>query len=306
MSIYLGIDGGGSKTTCVAGDDMCVLGSATAGGSNVNRVGRLQARASIQQAIRQACAAANRETGDVVRTCVGLAGFSLPDVVSSAQRAVNEVVPGDVMVVGDMEIALEAAFGNSPGLVVIAGTGSVAYGRNENGVTLRAGGHGSAASDEGSGHWVGRTAFCALLDPEQRNRGPLLLSAVQIALGVRKAEDLEELSRSSFAPDYAELFPQVCATAQAGDELAQQILTSAGSELAKLAGEVATKLWPESQVVRIALIGGVLKHSPIVRQSFCQHMREMRPTVTISLRVVDPVMGALALARRGVCAQARL
>ncbi|MFB3915655.1 MAG: N-acetylglucosamine kinase [Terriglobales bacterium] len=304
MSVYLGIDGGGSKTTCVAADEVRVLGSAMAGGSNINRVGRPQARASIQQAIRQACAAADTEPSQVVRTCLGLAGFSNPEVAAAARQFVSEVVPGDVAVVGDMEIAYEAAFGSGTGLVIIAGTGSIAYGQNDHGVTLRSGGHGPATSDEGSAHWIGRTAFFALLDPAQRRRGPLLFAATLIALGLCSLEDLEQLSRTSTAPDFAELFPQVCATAQAGDELAQEILTTAGGELAKLADDVAYRLWPENQMVRIALAGGVFKHSPIVRQSFCLRLREQRQNVTVSLRVVDPVMGALTMARKGKCAGA--
>src|SRR5512146_2365189 len=92
MSVYLGIDGGGSKTTCVAADEVRVLGSAMAGGSNINRVGRTQARASIQKAIRQACAAADTEPSGVVRTCLGVAGFSNPEVAAAARQYITEVV----------------------------------------------------------------------------------------------------------------------------------------------------------------------------------------------------------------------
>jgi glucosamine kinase len=154
VAIYLGIDGGGTKTVCAVGDKTRVLARATSGGSNVVRSGEAAARESLLSAIREACASAQVQASDVRRVCVGGAGAARPEVAEFVRRVVGEVVSCEVMVVGDMETTLYAAFEGGPGVIAIAGTGSIAYGRNAGGKTLRAGGWGFAISDEGSGQWI--------------------------------------------------------------------------------------------------------------------------------------------------------
>ena len=163
MPYYLGIDGGGTKTTCVVGDESQILATATAGPSNIVRVGEAQARESLQQSVRQACSAAGITPAQVAHTCVGGSGAARPELANIVRRALAEILPTPIDVVGDMEIALEAAFDAGPGVIVIAGTGSIAYGRNRHGTTARAGGWGFAIGDEGSAHWIGRAAVSAVL-----------------------------------------------------------------------------------------------------------------------------------------------
>src|ERR1700681_4866894 len=166
--MFLGIDGGGSKTSCLIGDETSVLGAGTGAASNVVRVGEAQARESLATAIRQACRVANLEPSQISNVCVGLAGAARPEINELVKDIVSEVIageikPNEVRVVGDMVIVLEAAFGSGPGVIVIAGTGSIAYGRNGEGQTARAGGWGFAISDEGSGHWIGRAVVAAAI-----------------------------------------------------------------------------------------------------------------------------------------------
>ena len=163
MAIFLGIDGGGSKTSSLIGDENSILGRGTAAGSNVVRVGEVPTREALAAAIRQACGAAHIVPAQITRTCIGVAGAARPQISQTIQRLLTELVPGEIEVVGDMVIALEAAFDDGPGVIVIAGTGSIAYGRNASGQTARAGGWGFAISDEGSGHWIGRAAVAAVL-----------------------------------------------------------------------------------------------------------------------------------------------
>ncbi|HSY64148.1 MAG TPA: BadF/BadG/BcrA/BcrD ATPase family protein, partial [Terriglobales bacterium] len=148
MSIFLGIDGGGSKTSCVIGDQNSVLGTGTSGGSNVVRVGETQARESLRTAIRAACAEARITPSQVKKTCVGIAGGARPEIANVVRRLLLELVGGEIEIVGDQVIAMEAAFGDGPGVIVIAGTGSIAYARNAEGKVARAGGWGFGISDE--------------------------------------------------------------------------------------------------------------------------------------------------------------
>ena len=109
------------------------------------------------------------------------------------RRLVSEFVSGEVAVVGDMVIAMEAAFGGGPGVIVIAGTGSIAYGRNSAGQTARAGGWGFAISDEGSGHWIGRSAVAACMrafDEAGAESAGGLLEGIMKSWGVTTREQL--------------------------------------------------------------------------------------------------------------------
>src|SRR5438477_6383141 len=118
MPHFLGIDGGGSKTTCLLGDERALLASASAGGSNPIRVGPERSRQALQAAVRQACAAAQVSPAEIVRTCVGLAGGARPQIEKQVRAVLAELVGGEIEIAGDMAIALEAAFRGAPGLIV--------------------------------------------------------------------------------------------------------------------------------------------------------------------------------------------
>ena len=326
MPYYLGIDGGGTKTTCAVGDESRLLATATAGPSNIVRVGEKQARESLQQSVRQACAAAGIAPAQVARTCVGGAGAARPELAEIVRRSLAEILPTPIHVVGDMQIALEAAFDTGPGVIVNAGTGSFAYGRDQQGTTVRAGGWGFAIGDEGSAHWIGRAAVSAVLraadprpvdfrlaDPkslarreevlESESSQPSSLSAaLQKAWGVTSLSDLARAANSIPPPDFAALFPAVAASQ---DVLALQVLSSAGRELAQVAATVLHHLFQKSETgpVPVAMTGGVFRHAPLTRGDFYNELRRLDPRVEINPQVVDPVEGALKMARRAAAAR---
>jgi glucosamine kinase len=320
VSYYLGIDGGGSKTTCVVGDESAVLARATAGPSNVVRVGESQARKSIHQSIRLACTAAGISLAQVAKSCMGAAGAAQPEVVAVLRRILVEVLLSPLEVVGDMQIALESAFGAGPGVIAIAGTGSISYGRDRAGRIARAGGWGFAISDEGSAHWIGRSAISLLLraaDEQERPSHALSESSSQLELALLKAWHIKSLNELASAanftppPDFAALFPAVVAAGDAGDELGRRILSSAGRELARLADITMGCLFPETapalpgashaftreESVPLAMAGGVFRHSALVREVFYNEAQRLQPRAIVAPQVVDPVDGALRLAR---------
>lgn len=306
MPYYLGIDGGGTKTTCAVGDELHLLATATAGPSNIVRVGQAQARESLHQSVRQACAAAGIAPAQVAGTCVGGSGAARPELAEIVRGCLAEILPSPVDVVGDMQIALEAAFDAGPGVIVIAGTGSIAYGRDQQGRTARAGGWGFAIGDEGSAHWIGRAAVNAVLrasDPregtQEGNPPPetSLSRALLKAWDVMSLTDLARAANSIPPPDFAALFPAV---AQSKDDLATQVLTHAGRELASVAHVVIQRLFAEDHAatVPVAMTGGVFRHSSLVRQVFYNELRLLGARAEVNPKVVDPVEGALRMARR--------
>ena len=309
VSYYLGIDGGGTKTTCAVGDESKTLATATAGPSNIVRVGEARARESLQQAVRQACASAGIGLAQVKHTCVGGAGSARPELATTVRGILAEVLSSSIDVVGDMEIALEAAFGAGPGVIVIAGTGSIAYGRDQHGNTERAGGWGFAIGDEGSAHWIGREVVRAVLraSDEAANdagfSGNNLAAALCKTWDVKSVADLAHAANSVPPPDFASLFPAIAAS---DDDLALQVLSSAGLELARIAAIVIRRLFSagfKNEVktpaakIPVAMIGSVFRHAARGKESFYNEVRRLDSRAEISPEIVEPVEGALRMAR---------
>lgn len=298
MTFFLGIDGGGTKTSCLIGDETAILGSGSAGGSNIVRVGADSARAALTTAIRQACTVASIDPSQIHRACIGVAGAAGPEIQETIRSIVAALISGKIEIVGDMVIALEAAFGAGPGVITIAGTGSIAYGRNARGQTARAGGWGFAISDEGSGHWIGRTALSAALRAQDEGEHPQLLESAKKLFDA--ATDEELIVKANASPDFAALLPAVLAAADAGDTLARRILSDAGNELAAIARAVIGRLFSGAARVPVAMVGGVFRNSSLVRQVFYNSVCSGCPAAEVQPNVVEPVQGALALARRAV------
>jgi glucosamine kinase len=308
VAYYLGIDGGGSKTTCTVGDEVSQLATVTAGPSNITRVGEARARESLRNAIQGAFATAKIDSRQVKRACIGVAGAGREEIAGAIHRIVAEIIPGEIEVVGDMQIALTAAFGAGPGVIVIAGTGSIAYGRDAQGRLARAGGWGFAISDEGSAHWIGCAAVSALLrviDQSEDVRAAAealpLFAEMKAAWRVGSVDELVRAAHAS--PHFARLFPAVLTAAHSGDALAQRVLAQAGTELVQLAGIVVRRLLGEndadSPAVSLGMTGGVFRHSRTVREVFCHEVRKLDPRLEVIPHLIEPVVGALQMARNG-------
>ena len=303
VAYYLGIDGGGTKTTCVVGDEASVLATAVSGPSNITRVGEAGARESLHESIRRTCAEAKIDPREVRRACVGVAGVGREEISCVVRKIISEVIAGEIEVVGDMQIAMRAALGAGPGVIVIAGTGSIAYGRNAHGQTARAGGWGFAISDEGSAHWIGRMAAAALLREadeasDDANRQPApLFREMQSVWPVESFEDLARTANA--APNFAALLPAVLAASSAGDEVARHALQQAGRELAQLAATAVRRLFAhDSAVIPLAMVGGVFRYAAITREVFRTTICNLDPRVAVNPLVVEPVAGALQMARK--------
>jgi glucosamine kinase len=317
MAYYLGIDGGGTKTRCVVGDEMTVLATAMSGGSNIVRLGETQAREALHTAVRQVCATANLSLAQISAICIGAAGADRPAIAAKIRRILAELISEiahetalpKIEVVGDMTIALEAACGAGPGVIAIAGTGSIACGRDATGQTARAGGWGFAVSDEGSGHWIGRRAISAILSAHDQGLETTLCAMVFQAWKLNTLDELVQQANSTPPPDFPRLFPIVLRAADEDDAVARSLLTDAGAKLGSLAAIVVHRLAHHTPAARlkgsrlpvatlpVAMTGSVFRQSPDVRRVFCNTLQTSLPGIEVRQDIVDPIEGALARAR---------
>ncbi len=298
MCLILGIDGGGTKTRCAVSDGVMVLGRGVSKGCNIVRLGEATARLSIQSAIREALRNAHLEPDSVKAACIGVAGSAVPQVRQAVLSIIREILPCPISVVGDQDIAFEAAFGDTPGILVIAGTGSIAFGRNSTGKSARAGGYGFIVSDEGSGQWVGRAGVSSCLRALDRGAKSLLLPQFLKAFSASNVGELIQAANAVPPPDFSQLFPMVLNASEHGDAVATEVLKKAGQELAALAKLVAEQLGMNRENFRVATAGGVFEHSPLVRAEFQSSLKSSHPHATVIDGVAEPLLGALSLARK--------
>jgi N-acetylglucosamine kinase-like BadF-type ATPase len=264
MKLFLGVDGGQSGTTAVIGDETGrVLGTGEAG--PCNHAAASEGRAKLERAIRGSVGDACRQAGlnlasiTFEAACFGLSGGPEDriEVLGSIIRS-----PRPLIVTTDAVVALAGATPEGRGIIVIAGTGSIAYGRNAEGRTARAGGWGYIFGDEGGAFDIGRQALRAALRMEEGWGPPTRLRELLVeAVGARDANDVLHRFYGTDWPRsrVATLAPLVERAAVEGDPVAAEIIGSAGQELAILAASVRGQLWKPGDGVAVAYIGGVFQ-----------------------------------------------
>ena len=239
----------------------------------------------------------------ITRTCIGTAGESVPLVRDWLQAAFSARVGGGLLILGDVEIALEAAFPGHAGVLAMAGTGSNVVGRTKGGLLLTAGGWGPALADQGSGHRIGLESLRAIFLAKDQERQTLLLSAVMEFWELPSLDSLIEYANSQPAPDFSKLTGVVVRCAELGDEIALAVLRQQGEELAYLIQLVIRRLRLHSNEPEwtppIAFTGSILENVALVRDALIAAVQREFPAVQAPDKVVDPVEGALWRARTG-------
>ncbi len=297
---YLGIDGGQSSTTALIGDGAGrVIGYGR--GGPCNHVGAAEGRvkftSAIETCVRGACGEAglNYENVRFRSGCFGLSGGP-----ADKEAILREMLRCEHMLVThDGLIALAGATSGEPGVIVIAGTGSIAFGRNGAGKTARAGGWGYVFGDEGGGFDIVRQALRASLRAEEGWGPPTLLRDALIER-VPSSNVNEVLHRF-----YTTEFPRSRVAAMAiivdevanrGDRVAAQILEKAAQELAMLAAAVRRQIFAEGEAAPVAYIGGVFRSSRLLERF--RGLVELEPGNRVGPPIYGPAAGALIEAYR--------
>jgi N-acetylglucosamine kinase-like BadF-type ATPase len=297
---FLGVDGGQSSTVALIGDHTGgVLGAGRAGPSN--HVGESEGRAKFVGAIKECLTAACAEARldfQTIRFKSAYLGFS--GGPADKETILREVLASDrTTVTHDALIALSGATAGNPGVVTIAGTGSMAFGRNAANKTARAGGWGYVYGDEGGGFWIVRQALRAALRFEEGWGPATALHA--ILLNATGARDANDLLHRFYTPEFPR--PQIAAfskrvdeAAEAGDASAKEILNDAAQQLAAIAAAVRAQLFTAGESVRVSYIGGVF-HSRTILDRF-RSLVEAGAGNTVSAPIHGPAAGALLEAYR--------
>jgi N-acetylglucosamine kinase-like BadF-type ATPase len=304
----IGIDAGGTKTVCLLADgEGRILSSARGGGANLQGAGELQVEKVLHETMEEAIG-----SRDIVPAaiCLGIAGVDREEDHAIVRGIMKRIgYKARVVVVNDALVALETGAPGAPGVVIISGTGSIAYGRNARGEAARAGGWGYMLGDEGGGYWIGRAALRAVLRAAD-HRGPatvlteLLLAHFEVP---HPQALLREVYQHRMNPAaIGALARSVQAAFARGDEAAIGILRSAANELEGSALSVARRLDLVGEPIAFILAGGIFRAVPWLEQELSRRLRVVAPRSTATLLTREPAEGAVTLALQEACGGARI
>ncbi len=299
--LFLAVDGGQSRTLALLADaDGRILGAGLSGPANhVHEPGGM---ARMDRALREAIGKAFQEAGlslnRVRAACFGMTGGA--DVVAAVTHAFLDY--DLIFAVEDSVTALAGASLAGPGIVVIAGTGAVAYGQVVNGRCAKSGGWGYIMGDEGSGYDIGiQTLRAVTQSADGRAPATLLETMVPAHFGLA---DITEVRAAVYdatigRPQIAALAQTVAEAAVQGDDVARQILGRAGQDLARLAVAVLTRLDMLERGMSVFPTGGVFQAGTAVLEPFTAYLRQTSPETSVREPAFSPAIGALLMARQG-------
>ncbi len=303
MKHYIGVDGGGSKTDALVIDESGQpLGRGLAGPGNHLRVGIETATRNIERAVNIAMVEAGIAIRNVEYAYCGIAGADHP---AHRQRVIDSLriffPRGNFIVDNDARIALTGAVGFGSGVVIIAGTGSVAFGRNESGEEARAGGWGPTIGDEGSGYAIARDGLSAIVRAHDgRGKKTKMTELLCYDYDMCSPEDLPRFvyATTTHADDIARYGKLVIEAARQGDAVAREILLRAGSELAECVLAVARRLRLTASEFPVAYVGGAFHAAELLLGPMREALHREAPHVELITPKQTPVQGAAMMAIR--------
>ena len=308
MRYVLGFDGGGTKTDCVLMDEAgAILARSRSGPSNPSRIGAERALANLQAAaldafMRVAPGSLPDDTlvpSSFSAVVAGLAGVRQPEIAEQMRFSLEQGFPGaQVKLYTDLELVLYAV-GQGPAIVLVAGTGSAAIGRDASGRVAHAGGYGPQLGDEGSAYDIGRRAIGAALRAlDQTGYDSALGRQILLQLGCAGWAAVQQRASTVADEIFPRVFPVVSAAADAGDNTARILLADAARELTSLVKTVVDRLNVAALDFLLTKTGGVFERSKFLDSTLDKLLRETAATARIVPLSMPPAEAAAHLALR--------
>ncbi|QQO08982.1 N-acetylglucosamine kinase [Breznakiella homolactica] len=300
---YFGIDGGGTHSrlsiTDAQGKSLCRV---TSGSTNIYSVAQEKVFENLSDLFSQAFTETGLEKKDITRGCIGSAGLARPAEQKLFRGFFADILGPDIPVLlcTDGEILLCGGLGGLEGYCLIAGTGSVALGRAEDGRLVRAGGLGYMLGDEGSASWTGKEAIIrAMRSLEHRDLPTSMMESILKHCGLEHSYELVQyIHHTAGKAEIATLAPLVTEAARNKDPLAEDILRRGAEELALLVASVLEQSpWIGNRT--LVLAGGVMEHDEIVRNKLESLLKKQFPDLTAMDPKGTALEGACILAMEG-------
>lgn len=302
MQYYIGMDGGGTKTACVLVDqDLNIIHKCAGGAANFLIIGTDKVSQHITSLIYDCLSSAKIKSNEIKGIVLGATGAGRRNDAEKMENFFIEYAKSTALgnlsfrVESDARVALEGAFAGKPGSILIAGTGSIMFGKDENGEVHRVGGFGRFIGDEGSGYSIGRKGLKELAKYYD-GRGP------STALSTLSADKFKLTSPESIINavykdnfDVASIAPLVIEAAEKNDNVCLNILNEECMELQLHIGAMKRKI--KTDVLNISLIGGIVSSDNFFARMFKKRVTENFPFANIKQPDFSPEIGAALMAK---------
>lgn len=297
----IGVDGGGTETIGVlVNEHGVVLSQGKVGATSYQAVGATRLKAEIDTLFQQLTVDLQGSSKKINHIYLGLAGVGRASDREEVGALFQDVAYADKFTIeSDAMIALAGAFGGEPGIILIAGTGAICFGRSETGPVVRSGGWGYLLGDEGSGFFIGQQAIMAALkDLDGRGDKTTLRAAIEKHFDLPQIDQIipQIYKQKIDRPEIARLAPMVFQLADQSDSVAADIIRRTGHEQGKMAKAVAENLELVNKKIRVALIGGVFNQKDILENEIAKELYELSWDVEMIEPEFSPVIGAAILA----------
>ena len=298
MNVIIGIDGGGTKTVGIAAARTGQIRTRVeVGASNYHTVGETQTKKVLGDLVSQLLVQAKVSLEHCIGSCLGMAGLGC-----RADREIIGRICGEIgfrkncILTHDAQIALVSGTGKLEGVIIVAGTGSIVYGINADGMEARSGGWGHVLGDEGSGYGIAVSGLRAIArSADGRGARTQLTELMLNEIGLQQPGDLIRWAHSASKDRVSALANLIFVAMDSGDTVARRIIQHAADELVLAAQAVITELGPD-QPADIIFSGGILTHQPGFVNLLCERLQPIVPNARVGLAKHEPVYGAVLLA----------
>lgn len=300
-SFYIGVDGGGSQSTILLTDKhKNELVRVKCGPTNPFSIGIDKTELVIIEGIKEAVCQANQSLANCEGICIGSAGIHHRQNAEDLHNRLSKHFPRtEIHVTNDYEIALVGGTGTLEGIILISGTGSVAYGRSRNRNFVRAGGWGHLIGDEGSAYYIGKQALISIFETCDSDRTHTLLE--KMIMEKENCRNLDDLMfwayKSATKKDIADLAIIVDNACIKDDSTARRILLNAANDLIKLLDNIKSRLLFSTVKIPMIISGGVLLHNDLVQSRFLQGVRKRHTDICLVVPKNDAAFGAALIAQ---------
>lgn len=301
MKYYIGIDGGGSKTIfAISGEDGKILGTVMAGSAFYKQIGEEGVIELLKNGVKEVCAFAEGENTEIASVCFGMPawGESPANDKVIEQKILSTFPEWNIHIVNDCEVGWAGSLLAKPGINIVAGTGSIAFGKNEDGETARSGGWSEWFGDEGSGYWLGMK--CVQLFTRQADcrdeKGPLY-RIVRESLQLSDDMEIVDLFESEYLHQrdkIASLQKLLLLAAKEGDAYAVEAYTQAARELYDIVRGVKKQIFA-GKACTVSCSGGIFKVGDLIRKPFMELLAADGMELTDAK--AEPYVGAVLLAK---------
>lgn len=306
MKYVIGIDGGGTKSHMKIADlNGNIIAEAVKGPSNINSAAEEDVKKVFKDLICEGIKVIGLQLNECSAICIGTAGADRAEDKVIIESMIRDAVgyKGKIIVVNDAEVALTGGIGKREGIIVISGTGSICYGRTEEGKSCRSGGWGHIIGDEGSGYDIGISAIkAAIKSYDGRGEKTILENSILEYLDLKCHEDLINYIYRSGAgkKEIASITRVVNAAGEKGDAVSKRILESAANELFLSVKAVVDKLDLGDRNIYLVTTGGAINNINYLYDEFKNKVNKFYPRVNIVHMKNDSAFGAVIIARSEV------